>query len=101
MRRSMARPRPGYATRGASLPTPTYPAKCGDKWNALRCDAAPDAEVVVEILASLDPIPEGRDSLRTSDRSDERRDEVARRRAARAGTAVAAIGLCLRLTFRR
>ena len=71
-----ARPRPGYATRGASLPTPTYPANAGTSGTQRYGATLHLTPAVVEILASLDPIPEGRDSLRTSDRSDERRDEV-------------------------
>ena len=70
------RARTGYATRGASLPSPSYPANAGTSGTSRYGATLHLTPAVVEILASLDPIPQGRDSLRTSDRSDERRDEA-------------------------
>ncbi|MDP2124230.1 MAG: lytic transglycosylase domain-containing protein [Parvibaculum sp.] len=74
----------GYATRGATMLSPglspTYTPAMSSGANsgpATRYGAALKLTPgIVEVLAALDPIPQGSASLRQSERSDERREEA-------------------------
>lgn len=66
----------GYATRGAALLSPGL-SPAAATGSAQRYGAPLKlTPAVVEILASLDPIPQGRATLRDSERSEERRQEA-------------------------
>ncbi|MEX1153292.1 lytic transglycosylase domain-containing protein [Parvibaculum sp.] len=75
-----ARSQRGYATRGATLLSPSYapPSSSGAGTSGASRYGSPLKLTpgVVEVLASLDPIPQGSATLRQSERNDERREEA-------------------------